>query len=298
MISRSISSSGSDGQRASGPCSRRDGTRRRSRAGVELRHRDVQRRRAGRRPAALHVALEHARPRTSVERPSPSTRSSSVVLPAPGALIRFTTRTPRAVEVGAVGLGDRRVRVERVLGDLHRWCDACAASSSTSIDSTSSSFPVTTSHVARRHARAAEVGNCQAPTRRRSARQTRRPGTSVCSSVAPSQTVSARDDLEVEVERVGHDLAQRADRHRHDRHRRPAAWRSTVSTTALASDSSCISPRDAASRRRSSTRLEHHFDRALDGALDRLRAGPSPSRRPSPARRRSPRPCRASRPPP
>ena len=70
---------------------------------------------------------------------SPSTRSSSVVLPAPGALMRLTTRHAGAVEVGAVGARRsccwRRARPRRP----SPWCDACAASS-TSIDSTSSSL--------------------------------------------------------------------------------------------------------------------------------------------------------------
>ena len=59
--------------------------------GVELDHRDVH----GGDPvgvhAALHVALEHA----DADAVEPGEdRSSSDVLPAPGALIRLTTATP------------------------------------------------------------------------------------------------------------------------------------------------------------------------------------------------------------
>ena len=77
----------------SAPCSRRGGTRRRTRVGVELRDRHVQQRQPVGVEAALHVALQHARAHAASPRPS-SARSSSVVLPAPGALIRLTTVTP------------------------------------------------------------------------------------------------------------------------------------------------------------------------------------------------------------
>ena len=61
-------------------------------AGVELDDRHVQRGQALGVERALDVALEHApRARSPV---SASTRSSSAVLPAPGALIRLTTVTP------------------------------------------------------------------------------------------------------------------------------------------------------------------------------------------------------------
>ena len=78
--------------------------------------RSASRRRLRRRPRARR----RARPRGRA-----ATRSSSVVLPAPGALIRLTTVTPRAVEVGAVrARRSSRSRRGRPRAPS-RTCDAC-----------------------------------------------------------------------------------------------------------------------------------------------------------------------------
>ena len=79
---------------------------------------------------ALDVALEHADAHAAEARPS--TRSSSVVLPAPGRAHQVDDRHAVAVEVVAVGARDRVVGVERVLDDpdLH----AMHASSSSTLD--------------------------------------------------------------------------------------------------------------------------------------------------------------------
>ena len=93
--------------------------------GVELVDRDVQQRRAGRRRSVPCTSPSSTPARTPLARPA-SARSSSGVLPAPGALIRLTTVTAGAVEVLAVGARDRVVGVEHVLDDPAPWCGAWA----------------------------------------------------------------------------------------------------------------------------------------------------------------------------
>ena len=73
------------------------------------------------RPAMRSASIEPwTSPSSTPTRRSKSRSDDSrrVVLPAPGALIRLTTRTPLAVEVVAIGASDRLVCVERVLCDL------------------------------------------------------------------------------------------------------------------------------------------------------------------------------------
>ena len=83
-------------------------------------------------------------------------------------------------------------------------------STSTSIDSTSNSFPLAIStslppHVGQRNAGISIAHSCP------HGRQRSRASITSCSSRAPSQTRVARDELEVELERVRDHLAQPPD---------------------------------------------------------------------------------------
>ncbi len=160
--------------------------------------------------ASLHVALEHAgahaveavvaedpleqrrlarRPaRSSGSRPSRRARSKS-------------SRLARAIVLLASSASSTTRTFTR--------CTVPPRPRSTPLPARS---PSTTSTVRAAARRAAERGNVDRPTPSRSPRSAAAPATSSCSSRAPSQTVSRDDDPEVEVQRVGHDLAQRARR--------------------------------------------------------------------------------------
>ena len=84
--------------------------------GVQLHHRHVQRGQPVGVQAALHVALQHAHAHVAHVAEH---ASSSVVLPAPGARHQVHHGHRLAVEVGPVGVGDRGVRVQGLLGHLH-----------------------------------------------------------------------------------------------------------------------------------------------------------------------------------
>ena len=159
--------------------------------------------------AALHVALQHADAH-AVGTGAPSTRSSSVVLPAPGRAHQVDDRHAGAVEVVAVGPRDRVVGVQRVLDDpdLHAMHAAPPRPRSTPP-------PARRPRPRRRRRRRTPGSGTRAPrspTRARTARSAAGPGTSSSSSRAPSHGVSRATMPEVEVQRVGHDLAQRARR--------------------------------------------------------------------------------------
>ena len=124
-----------------------------------------------------------------------------------------------AVEVVAVGPRDRVVGVERVLDDpdphaMHGASSSCA----TSIDSTSSSSPVTTSTVGGRRTSGSGTPGARSPTRARTPPQRSRAGTTSCSSRAPSHSVSRESTPKANASDVGHDLAQPPAAHGHDRH--------------------------------------------------------------------------------
>ena len=101
------------------------------------------RRSASKLPATSPSSTPTRRPSSA----SPSSaRSSSVVLPAPGALMRLTTVTCSRSKSLRLAPGDRVVGVEGVLDDPHLGAvHAAFSSSSTSIDSTMNSSPVATS---------------------------------------------------------------------------------------------------------------------------------------------------------
>ena len=127
----------------------------------------------------------------------------------------------RAVEVGAVGLGDRVVGVERVLDDPH----LCAMHVRLlDLDRLDLELVAGRDLDPRRPPRTPGTGTTGSSISHSlpHSAQRSRAGTSSCSSRAPSQTVSLRDEAEVELERVGHDLAQRADRMLTTLTRRPA----------------------------------------------------------------------------
>ena len=212
MISRSISSSGSDGSAERTMFASRWHSPPKPLSVLSCVDRDVQVREPVGVQRALHVALEHADAH-AVERRRAGMRSSSVVLPAPGRAHQVDDRDAVAVEVVAVGPRDRVVGVERVLDDpdLHAMH---ARPPRTSIDSTSSSSPATHLDVGAAARRAAERRAARSPTRARTPSQRSRAGTTSCSSRAPSQTRLARDDPEVELQRVRHDLAQAPDAQR------------------------------------------------------------------------------------
>ena len=195
-------------------------------AGVELRHGHVQVRRGGRRrgtPRRRPPARRRAGRRGGPD--APSTRSSSVVLPAPGALMTLSDRHAVAVEVRAVGARDRVVGVQRVLDDPDPHAVHPASSvSDTSMDSTSSSSPLSTATSAVPHARAAERRDVDLPrlaARRRSAAA---PGTTSCSSRAPSQTVSRATIPNANSSASGTTWRRRPQRRLTTVTRRPPAW--------------------------------------------------------------------------
>ena len=222
--------------------------------------------------AALHVALEHPDAEAVEVRAAP--RSSSVVLPAPGRAHQVDHRDAGAVEVVAVGAGDRlrwrRARPRRP----SPWCDASAppraGSSDVSIDSTSSSSPRTTSAPARSQSGHRNCGSDQVaadglvardrlrrrdPTPARTRRSASAPSTSSSSSSAPSQSGVAGDDARSRSRASrGPPGAARRPARRPAVTRRPPAWRRAVSTIALEIESSCIAqpprrPRRTAARR-------------------------------------------------
>ena len=218
-----------------------------------------------RRPPARRRAGRRSRGRAS-------TRSSSVVLPAPGRAHDVHDRHAVAVEVVAVGPRDRVVGVERVLDDPDPHAMHAASSSDTSIDSTSSSSPLSTATSARR--RSAGSGT---------------PGASI--SHSRSHAVAAqprRDELLLQPRALAHASRARRSRTRSPASRaRPGAGArsagsrpsraarrrgaTAVSTTADAIENSCIRPGRRRRVRSSSSVSRHERQRALDGGLDRRR---------------------------
>ena len=94
--------------------------------GVDLRHRDVQ----GGQPVGVHRSLTSpSSTPTRTPGSSATLRSSRVVFPAPGALMKFSTVTPARSKSARLARGDRVVRVQRLLDHGH-LCPMHAASSS------------------------------------------------------------------------------------------------------------------------------------------------------------------------
>ena len=172
---------------------------------------------------ALHVALEHADADAVAERALERPLEQARLAGARGAH-EVDDGHAVAIEVVAVGARDRVVGVERVLDDAN--LHPVHAGSSTSIDSTSNSFPASTATSRRRtpgsgttaprHATQAGRLRCEPATGWREVPARR----SAQASVAGDGLVlerralaerAARDVLEVERERVGHDLAQLAE---------------------------------------------------------------------------------------
>ena len=160
---------------------------------------------------ALHVALQHA-DADAVRGPQHALEQRRLARPGRAHQVHDVDAGP--VEVVAVGARDRVVGVQRVLDDpdLH---PVHAGSSSTSMDSSSSSSPaatVTSDPAARRAAEDRHVDLPLAPARR--AAPAGRRDHHVVQRRALAHGV-ARDDVQVEVERIGHDLAQPADAQPH-----------------------------------------------------------------------------------
>ena len=119
--------------------------------------------RAAIRSASIEPWTSPSSTPTRTPRAAEARASSSEVLPAPGRAHEVDHRDPGAVEVVAVGAGDRLVGVQRVGGDLHLGAVHCSSSmASTSIDSTSSSAPRTTSAPAASQAGHRNCGSTQA----------------------------------------------------------------------------------------------------------------------------------------
>ena len=187
-ISRSISSSGIDGQRRADHVRVEVALAAEAAAGVELRRPGRAGARAGRRrasPARRPPARRRAGRRC---RRAGRARAASSCR-RPGALMRLTHRHAVAVEVVAVGPRDRVVGVERVLDDpdLHAMH---ASSSSTSIDSTSSSSPVSTSTSAPAQAGQRNAGQLDLPLALARARSAAAPGRPPARAARPRTTVS------------------------------------------------------------------------------------------------------------
>ena len=256
--------------------------------------------RLARRSASIEPCTSPSSTPTRTPRSSATTRSSSVVLPAPGALMKLTTLTPCAVEVRAVGASRsccwRRAPPRRP-SPLSRCMRPPRPRDS--IDSTSNSLPLaisTSLPAARRTAERRDLDLPLVAARRCSAA---RASITSCSSRAPSHTRAARDELEVELERVRHHLAQPPDAQAHDRHPPPAGVLDDRVDDRAAQRQLVHGPLssagDAAPARSSGDRLDHELDGPIDGLADLLATGPNPSPRPRPARRRSPSPGRATR---
>ena len=183
--SRSISSSGSARDRRADHVRVEVALAAEAGVGVELGDRHVQAGEAVGVQRALHVALEHAR--RARRAGSSTTRSSSVVLPAPGALMKLTTVTPARSKSARLARGDRVVGVERLLDDLH--LGAMHAASSTSIDSTSNSLPADDRDVAAAAARAAERRDLDLPLARARHRSAAAPRPSPARAARPRRRV-------------------------------------------------------------------------------------------------------------
>ena len=246
--------------------------------------------------AALHVALEHARR----ARPSSSgsTRSSSVVLPAPGALMRFTTVTPARSKSCAVGRARsccwRRARPRRP----SPWCDACPP------PRPRSTRPRTrrrrrTSHAGRRTSGQRKIGQVElplAPARR--AAQPRRDQL-LLEPRALADRVARHESRSRTPASPAPPGAARPTRMRHDRHRAARRRASRPCSTIALDERELVH----AQLRLVGGVAAQLLDRARPRARRRgrprprpRRTGRTPSPRRPPARRRSPRPCPASAP--
>ena len=147
----------------------------------------------------------------------PSARSSSVVLPAPGALIRFTTVTPwrskssrlaRAIVLLASSASSTTLTFTRCTVPPRRSIRLRVRSPQTTVDV---GAPRTTGQ------RNAGTSTAHSARSRRSAAA---PRSAPARAGALADRV-ARDDPPVEVQRVRHDLAQRADAQLDGRHLPP-----------------------------------------------------------------------------
>ena len=118
--------------------------------------------------------------RSALPSRSPRTRSSSEVLPAPGALMKLTTATPARSKSSR--LSRAIVSAKRVLDDLD--LHPVHATSSTSMDSTSNSLPVTTSTAPVPHPGSGRPQDSISQSRAHPAQRSR-VGSSSCSSHAP-----------------------------------------------------------------------------------------------------------------
>ena len=151
--------------------------------------------------AALHVALEHARAHAA-RGPARARARAASSCPRPGALIRFTTVTParskssrlaRAIVLLASSASSTTRTFTRcmrcLLLDLDRLDLELVAA-----DAPSTAAP--------RARRAAERGHVDRPLARARRRSAAAPGRARARAARPRRAVLARDDLEVERERV------------------------------------------------------------------------------------------------
>ena len=181
---------------------------------VQLRDRHVQRREPVGVHAALDVALEDAEPR-------PLEVADDLLeqrrLAGPGSAHQVDDLHARTVEVVAVRARDRVVRVERVLDDPHLCAMHAASSSSTSIESTSSSSPLTTAQSDDSHDGQRNAGISTSQAKPHAWHSSRAGNGDDLQRRALADRV-ARDEPEVELQRVRHHLAQVPDPHGHERH--------------------------------------------------------------------------------
>ena len=137
--------------------------------------------------------------------------------------------------------------------------------SSTSIDSTSNSLPLATVDVAAAARRAAERRDLDLPLALARAAAQRAPSIDLLLEPRSLAHRPSCDELEVERERVGDDLAQAPDAQLTTVTRRPAACLTTVLTIAPQRESSCTRIR---ARIRVGAELVDRLDDEIDRALD------------------------------
>ena len=182
--------------------------------GVELRDRHVQRGQPVGVHRALHVALEHADAHARAGRP-PRARAAPSCR-RPGALMKFTTRTPA------------RSKSARFAWAIVLLASSASSTTLTFVRCIRPPRPRSTRPRTRRRARPRPA---RRPARRaHEHRQLDLPLALAVRAAQPRRDQlllepraladrALRDEAEVELERVGHHLAQRADAHAHDAHR-------------------------------------------------------------------------------
>ena len=207
MMSRSMSCSGSAGSARAHHVGVEVALAAEARVGVELGHRDVQAGQPVGVHRALHVALEHAD--ADAVDPVGEQRLEQRGLARPRRAHQVDDGDAVGVEVGAVGAGDRVVGVQRVLDDPDLHAVHAGSCSSTSIDSTRNSSPLTTLASAAPQAEQRKSIAVELPLVAAAAAQARRDDLLLQARALAHR--AARDVLEVELQRRGHDLAQVAD---------------------------------------------------------------------------------------